>query len=474
MARIINVEKAKYTDSLIRVFEENRVGQYSKFLDKTPLFVTYLHINENESRNDVGMGAVSSDVGPNSPVRYDQINQFPVYNIPELKPNIDYDTEKGYDVELDLSDITILPNTVKPSIGDHIIIMLPNAVELCFRFNEFQYNTIQSNDFYLASADLRFTGKNLLKRFRGQIVCEWETIFENIGTEDKCFIRKIDIPKIQDTAKLIEELLTHYYHNFFDRETGTFVCKNNTETEEFGVDPWYYDKYTEKFIMDSQIYYRDNIEESIVLSCADIKQDMERLYMETLYYAVLKKDKSYLAPYCYIYQVGIQKLSSPFIINDINCRGANLLIIRDELQKGHSDAWDSHTAKEYFSHQLIDMIKHPKHQVSHTDEENGTESVALYKGVEKEIYKEFQNNPNAGTEDCPVYYSPKIEHATLTYLDQIVYHFMVNDLVDIKRELLTPYTLRIDNYTYRIMPIIIYILMDYYDSYFKSKQKEFL
>ena len=473
MAKIINVEKASYTESLIKVFAENRVGQYSKFLDKTPLFVTYLHINENESRNDVGIGAVSSDVGPNSPIRYDQINQLPVYNIPELKPNIDFDTDKGYDIELDLSDIELLPNTVKPKIGDHMIIALPGMIELCFRVNEFQYNTIQSNDFYSTSMDLRFTGKDLLDKFKGQIVDEWETIFENIGTEDKCFIRKKDIPKIKDIGKLIEELLTHYYHNFFDRETGTFVCKNNTENEEMN-DAWYYDKYTEKFIMDSQIYYRDNIEESIVLSCADIKQDMDRLYMETLYYAVLKKDKSYLASYPYVYQVGIQKRLSPFIIHDINCRGANLLITRNKLQEGHSDALYLNTSKEYFSHHLIDIIKNPDHKVNQSELNDGSYSVNLYDGEDKKIYEEFKDNPKAGTEECPVYYVPKIKTNVFTYLEKIIYQYMIGDLKDIQRELLIPYTLRVDNYNYRMMPMIIYIIMEYYGSYFKSKQKEFL
>jgi len=466
VARIINVEKSQYTDSLIKTFAENRVGQYSKFLDKNFIFITYLHTNEAESRSDVGLGSVESDIGPNSPVRYDQINGLPICNVPELKPDLDY-SENGYDIELDLSDITLLPNTVKPRVGDHIIISLPNMIELCFRINAFSYNTIQSNDFYMFSADLRFTGKDLINRFKGQIVEEWETIFENIGTEDKCFIQKKDVSKIQNAGKLINELLRHYYENFFDSFTGTFVCKNNTIDHE---DAWLYDKYVEKFIMESQIYYRDNIEESIVLSCADIEQDMNRLYMETLYYAVLNRDASYLAPYPYEYQVGIQKSASPFVINDINCKGVNLLITRKKLQKGHSDALDNGDTMEYFSHKMIDLIKHPDHLKQ--EDPDGCQ-IIIFEG-DQDYYKEYVGNPDAGTENCPVYYKPKIEKVCLTYPEKIVIEYLTGRMSDINKELLIPYTLRVDNYTYRMMPIIIYIITQYYESYFKSKQNDFL
>ena len=90
MARIINVEKSKYLNENIQIYESNKVGQYSKFLEKNPLFVTWLHINSAESRSDVGTGGVNADVGPKSPIRFNKINNLPAYNLPELKPDVDY------------------------------------------------------------------------------------------------------------------------------------------------------------------------------------------------------------------------------------------------------------------------------------------------------------------------------------------------------------------------------------------------
>jgi hypothetical protein len=204
-ARIINVEKSQYLTQNIETFTKNKVGQYSKFLDKNPFFITYLAINSVESRSDVGTGGIESDIGPKSPIRFNRINHLPAYNLPDLRPDIDYDEINGYDINLEINDAVLLPNTIKPKSGDYLILKIPNSIEVAFRVNAFQYNTIQSNDFYTFSADLKYTGKqgeSLIDRFTPQIVETYETIFENIGTEDKCFIRSTDIDKLRNVGLL--------------------------------------------------------------------------------------------------------------------------------------------------------------------------------------------------------------------------------------------------------------------------------
>lgn len=436
MAKIINVEKSKYLNENIQIYESNKVGQYSKFLDKNPIFVTWLHINSAESRSDVGTGGVNSDVGPKSPIRFNKINNLPVYNIPDLKPDVDY-AENGFDINIDISDGTLLPNTIKPSIGDYLIVSLPMAVEICFRVNSFNYNTIQSNDFYQFSADLKYTGKDLIDKFKYQIVQEYETIFENIGTDDKCFILTKDVEKIQSIGKLFTELRESYYENFFDKETGTFSCKNNPEDH---TDSWLYDKYIEKFIMDSGIYYTENDEHSVILSCADLKTyETDQSYRQTLLYAVLNRTTKYLAPYPYYYQIDIQKPLSPFKIYGIDCKGVNLVMTRKLLIDGHSDMLDSGLGLEYYPHSLI----HKLLDINPTDINDDKET-------------DDENNEQPSN--------------VLTYLEEIVYQYLTNQMLDIDQTKLINYALQVDNYTYRMIPLVIYVVLQYYNSYFKKEE----
>ena len=509
MARILNVEKSQYLDKNIEVYTGNKVGQYSKYLDKNPLFVTYLHINSAESRSDVGIGGVNSDVGPSSPIRFNQINGLPVYNIPELKPSTDYG-DNGYDIELDLSDITLLPNTIKPSTGDYLIIVLPDTIEFAFRVNSFEYNTIQSNDFYTFSADLKFTGHDLIDKFKSQIVQEYETIFENIGTDDKCFILTKDIEKIQNIGKLIIELRDNYFANFFDKETGTFVCQNNPVTKDGA---WLYDKYLEKFIMDSQIYYKDNDPHSVILKCADIEPpEMDRLYMQSLWYAVLNRTSDYLASNPHYYQVDIQKRLSPFKIYDINCKGVNLVLTKNELVRGHSDAIDSGMVFEYFSHTLIQLVKgeltleemeefnqkidelreslsttkNPSSEerivTKMTHDESGNAIYNVYAlepegdanpPEEDNVQEEGEEVPSIPSEIPMIPLTPATPiplKKEIGYLENLIYMYLTNQTVEIERKELISYSLQVDNYTYRMMPLVIYIVQKYYDSYFKKEE----
>ena len=59
---------------------------------------------------------------------------------------------------------------------------------------------------------------------------------------------------------------------------------------------------------------------------------------------------------------------------------------------------------------------------------------------------------------------------SLTYLDEIIYQYMTNRTIDIDRDKLIQYTLQVDNYTYMTFPIVMYIIMKYYDSYFNKEE----
>lgn len=495
MAKIINVEKSQYLTQNIETFTQNKVGQYSKFLDKNPMFITYLAINSVQSRNDVGTGGVESDVGPKSPIRYNQINGLPAYNIPDLRPNINFD-ENGYDLELDLSDITLLPNTIKPKSGDYIIISIPSSIEVAFRVHAFEHNTIQSNDFYMFSADLKFTGnpgENLIDRFKSQIVETYETIFENIGTEDKCFIRTDDIAKIRNIGLLFTELKDLYITNYFDRETGTFVCKENDENPNPDENAWYYDKYVERFIMDSQIYYIENDENSIILAPADIVELSERWYPQTLYHAVLKHDTAYMGRFPYCYQVGIQKPLSVFKINDIMCNTVNLHITNYPLLDGHSDGLDSTYLYEYFPHGFIGKIldddefedtienkyeKYPCWKDALGEEENNDDDSESDSG---NLNQEESNDVGSSTRDPEREedisettgdgdVSPDDEESyQANYLEEIIYNYLLNRKLDINRQKIIKFALQVNNYNYRVMPLVIYIILEYYNSYFHKE-----
>lgn len=323
MANLINVERSKYINRNIELFSENKVGQYSKFLNKNPVFVTYYSINDRMSRADIGTGGIQDEIGPSSPIRFNKISELPVYNMPDMiRPDLEFD-ESGYDINIDLSDITLLPNTIKPIPGDYMLFVIPGTKEFLFRVNRISNNSIQSNDFYQIELDIKDIGIDLEeKRISKQIVERYQTIFENIGTQDKCFILEDDIEKINDLVRSIEIIKDNYYNSFYNKDCNSFVLE--------GFDlcgNMLYDPYLESFITKSNIYYEPDNEFALALIPNDIlPSDFEYIFSRTIWNAFLRRDLKLLHDFTYFYVSSITKNFSPFNLFGYPCQSVKLYL----------------------------------------------------------------------------------------------------------------------------------------------------
>ena len=296
MAKLINVEQSSYVSGIIDSYAKNKVGQYSKFLNLTPTFVTYYALNQVMSRTDTGTGTVASERGYNSPLRYNKIKGLPVYNIPTLTPDINYD-ETGMDVDLDLSDITLLPNTVKPTVPEFMIVDIPNSdVKALFRVNSFRYNTIQSNDFVNISLDLKEIGPDVEKSLEPLVVKTYYTIFDNIGTEDKCFIEEESINKVNQLATFINETIDLYQDMYWDETVGGYLIHS---TENFSK--VIYDVYLTKFINDTNLLPHPATTLTTLPYLDYVAPGSNTMYKRSIFEAILSKNKRKLIDNLYFY-----------------------------------------------------------------------------------------------------------------------------------------------------------------------------
>ena len=62
-------------------FEDRINSQYTRFLDRPPTYTTYYKINDIESTVDTGFNNIERMLGQNSPINYNEIKNFPIYNI---------------------------------------------------------------------------------------------------------------------------------------------------------------------------------------------------------------------------------------------------------------------------------------------------------------------------------------------------------------------------------------------------------
>ena len=359
MAKILSVETSPYYEKQIEIYAKNKVGQYSKFLDKNPTFVEYYHINQALSMADVGSQSVKQEIGRNSPIRYNKIKEFPLYGLSDLKPEIEYD-ENGLDTNLDLSGLIMLPGTIRPIPGDYFYFKFPGmAVGILWRVTSKEFNTVQSNDYYQIDAEMYSTAKetdklSTYKDLQKQVVEEYTCIFENIGTEDACIVKNDQYLQAQYLGTYLTNLMNNYYEVFYNRDVGTFVgygMWNQTPT-------YLYDINLIRFMKETNLWEIGNGTERVVALVYDDIPPMtfDTTYRKSLWYAIQKKSSSMMAPYQYYYTYECIKKTSPLLMyGDRYCESIHLNL------SGKVDDYLSRRiigkTREYFTTDLTTGIK---------------------------------------------------------------------------------------------------------------------
>lgn len=320
---ITSVESSKYISQQQKYLSNIRIGQFAKFLNKNPMFVTYYPINNAESRTDAGTGAVHEDIGPRSPVRYNKIRQLPAFNIPELKPEVLND-EGGYDMEMDLNDITFIAGTIRPRPGDCMRIDIAGAPSLLYQCTAYRHNTIQSNDYYLGDYHLLDIDQDYIKLIENQVEQTFTCKFENIGTNQKILMTDEDESKAADAQELIDALTDFYNDAFYNAEVDGFVLRDGNPP--YGTQ-WYVDNHLTRFINESEIFVNDNSDHTVVLPYLDILElNFDMNHKRTVWTAVLKRTADYMNRYTYAWNRFVQLRVSPLLLAGIPSIAPTLLV----------------------------------------------------------------------------------------------------------------------------------------------------
>lgn len=281
----------KFVNDNIFKFEDRLNSQYSRFLDKSPTYVTYYNISKTESTVDLGFSNIEELIGPNSPLKFKEIKDFPVYGIESIQFNLD-DDEEGLNISFD-SELIVLPNTIKPLPNDFFILNHLGK-EFLFMVTGVDYDTIKSNNYYKLSYTIKSLDVDSTEKVKKQVTEVYNCVVENIGTEDKCLIREEEydlLRKLWDTVDHIKErYITYFYnekHNSFlytDYKTGFKV----------------YDRYLTHFIKSHNLFNDRGSFRTIMLSSEDESNDFFMEYDTSIYKVLELRKPNYLKEYKFV------------------------------------------------------------------------------------------------------------------------------------------------------------------------------
>lgn len=321
----------------------------------TPVLVTYYNLNDNVSTTDTGTYTVDDVLGEDSPLRYNKIENFPVYGLKEIILEIEQGEGDVLDTNFD-TELIILPNSIKPTEFDFFVYTFKNGRNITFRVNNLQLGTIRNNDYYKISVHLKdIDSQDTMNDLNSQTVQTFKTNLDTIGTNDKCLIENTTFDKMDRIKKIINHITGQYVDMFYSKRFNSVILQGGLEGEFILYDP-----FLTQFLINTSVL--DNDRDYIVLVNFDGRNDIRRDYNSTLFRSIETKNISNLAD-LRMSPIGFRNVdTNPFSYNGIG----NVFTI--EIYNNDVE----YAGNDYMNYDFIRKIKNidPEEPVEISDIEN--------------------------------------------------------------------------------------------------------
>lgn len=300
MATMIN-ETNMVKDSIFQ-YEERLKSPIRRFQDKTFVPVTYYHINGQKTTTDQGYGDVTEILGKESPVKFEKIEDFPLYGIDQIVLQLS-NNDQGLDSEFE-SDAVVMAGTITPLQNDYFII---NQLKdpFVFRVTSVEYDTVISSGSYKIGYILEYNDEAVTGQLKDQTVDEFTCILDNIGTKDKCIIQSDTYTKIQKIDAMYDELCNTYMAFYYNERYNCFLA-------DFGNGMKLFDPFQLEFIMEHQLFKRRNSIDSIFMGEQFEDPRRKIKYQKTIYRFVEKMDMNKLSSFNYVVFPGVNNQQTAF------------------------------------------------------------------------------------------------------------------------------------------------------------------
>lgn len=298
----ILINEQKMIDENTFRYEEKIKSPTSRFLDTAPTFVTYYHINADESTTDEGFSDVKMYIGDKSPIRFNKTENFPIYGLDQIVLQLQ-DDDAGLDSTYE-SEAIILPQTIKPVQNDYFVIPVVRG-DFVFRVTDIDYDTLMPNNFYRISFKLEYNDYEMLNKLNNQVLDNYVCILENIGTESNCIIEKQEFADLEKVHHMYREMCTFYKAMFYNERYNDFLCPLDNYR-------YLYDPLQTYFINVNGLFNEKRELTTIVLT--DQFEDPLRKYKysKSIYKFVESRDKRILSNFKYNLRAGVTFQDSAF------------------------------------------------------------------------------------------------------------------------------------------------------------------
>lgn len=213
------------------------------FNDKKPVLVTYYNINKDYTSLDPGSKLAYDNVGADTPMRFNQIDNMMLYGIDRIELNTQIG-EFGLEGDPIQGDCYLLPNTIIPTEGDFFEMDHVKDSTWLFIVTDTQKDTLDNGaNVYKISYQLQYTSNEKIKE---NVVKHFEHIEVREGTNIASVVECKDADTARMLTKIASRLKGYYNELFYNKYVQTFIYEYMTE---FRI----YDPYMIQFLINNAI-----------------------------------------------------------------------------------------------------------------------------------------------------------------------------------------------------------------------------
>ena len=225
MGNFINTNYNKTIDNLVEGAKSRLNNPFYIYGDRKPTIVTYYNINHNASTVDKGSSTLYDDIGQNSSLRFNKIENFHLYGIEKININLDVG-EYGLESPIE-GEALILPNTIVPVPGDMFIINHVIDKPYLFMVTGIGIDTLYTGaNFYKISYKLTRTDMDALTSLETvQTIKRFTYKAGNVGTTLTPLIESNQAELIDKIEDNIDTLLNYYMNLFYKNSVQNFILE---------------------------------------------------------------------------------------------------------------------------------------------------------------------------------------------------------------------------------------------------------
>ena len=225
MGNFINTNYNKTIDNLVEGAKSRLNNPFYIYGDRKPTIVTYYNINHNASTLDKGTSTLYDDIGQNSSLRFNKIENFHLYGIEKINVNLDVG-EYGLESPIE-GEALILPNTIVPVPGDMFIINHVIDKPYIFMVTGIGIDTLYTGaNFYKISYKLTRTDMDALTSLETvQTIKRFTYKAGNVGTTLTPLIESNQAELIDKIEDNIDTLLNYYMNLFYKNSVQNFILE---------------------------------------------------------------------------------------------------------------------------------------------------------------------------------------------------------------------------------------------------------